>query len=546
MLISLIERKPTAPLPRSKVDMSSDTSSEQASRPAALGTLGGRVAAGGPPRVANRWTALVVLSLAQLMVILDSTIVNIALPSAQHDLGFSTDDRQWVVTGYALAFGSLLLLGGRLADVFGRKRLFIIGLAGFAVASAAGGAATGFAMLLIARIAQGGFAAMLAPAALSMVSVTFAHDANERGRAFGIFGAISGAGGALGLLLGGILTQDLSWRWCLYVNLIIAAVAFVGAVVFLSDGARPQRTRLDVPGTAVAILGLVGIAYGLGGAASKGWHDVWTLGPVLTGVVLVTVFVLIERRASRPLLPLPVVLDRDRGAAYLSIGISGTGGFAVFLFLTYYLQETLRFTPFQTGLAFLPMVALVILGAVLSGSILLPRTGPRPLVPLGCLLAAIGMAMLTGIDVQSSYAVGVLPPLLMIGLGLGLIFGPGQNAATSGVRSHDAGVASAMVNIAQQIGGSIGLAVFSSLSATAITDYLAAHAATATRPATIVEATLASYHFVFWIAAALFLGGAVLAALLFRGAPCGPTRMPRSSSRLDPIRKTTAHSTHRK
>jgi EmrB/QacA subfamily drug resistance transporter len=471
------------------------------------------------PRVANRWIALVVLSLAQLMVILDSTIVNIALPTAQHDLGFSTDDRQWVVTGYALAFGSLLLLGGRLSDFFGRKRMFIIGVAGFAVASAAGGAATGFAMLLIARVAQGAFAAVLAPAALSMLSVTFADDANERGRAFGIFGAISGAGGALGLLLGGVLTQDLSWRWCLYVNLIIAAVAFVGALVFLRDGGRPERTRLDIWGTVAAVLGLVGLVYGLGNAESKGWKDFWTLGPAIAGTVLLIVFVLIERRASHPLLPLRVVLDRVRGTAYLAAGISGTGMFAVFLFLTYYLEDTLKFTPIETGAAFLPMIGAVMVAAVFSGSVLMPRTGPRPLVPAGCVLAAAGMAMLTGIPASSSYAASVLPALLVTGLGFGLIFGPVQNAATSGVQTHEAGVASAMVNTAQQIGGSIGTAVFSSLTATAITDYLNAHAAAAARPATIANATLAGYRLVFWVAAAVFLGSAVLAGLMFRSGP---------------------------
>jgi EmrB/QacA subfamily drug resistance transporter len=323
--------------------------------------------AGSGTRIRNRWMALVVLSLAQLMVILDSTIVNIALPTAQHELGFSLDDRQWVVTGYALAFGSLLLLGGRLSDFFGRRKLFLVGVVGFAAASAVGGAAGDFAVLMAARVAQGAFAAVLAPAALSMVSVTFADDANERGRAFGIFGAVSGAGGALGLLLGGILTQDLSWRWCLYVNLVIAGFAFVGALVFLAAGDLPERTRLDVSGTVTALVGLFGIVYGLGNAASNGWSNLWTLCPVIAGVVLVVVFVLIERRVREPLLPLRVILDRNRGAAYLSVGMSGTGGFAVFLFLTYYLQETLQFTPLQAGVAFLPISGLVIVGAVLSG-----------------------------------------------------------------------------------------------------------------------------------------------------------------------------------
>ncbi|MFJ9843359.1 MFS transporter [Kitasatospora sp. NPDC101155] len=500
----------------------------QAERPTGSATLTKDGRAGAEPRSPNRWIALVVLSLAQLMIILDSTIVNIALPTAQLDLGFSTANRQWVVTGYALAFGSLLLPGGRLCDLFGRKRIFILGAVGFAAASALGGAAGGFDVLLIARIAQGGFAALLAPAALSMVSVTFADDAGERGRAFGVFGAISGAGGALGLLLGGILTQDLSWRWCLYVNVIIAAFAVIGALLFLVDHARPQRTRLDLPGTVLALLGLVGIVYGLGNAATKGWSDAWTLAPIALGILLVAVFMLVERRARNPLLPLPVVLDRDRGASFLAIGISGTGGFAVFLFVTYYLAETLHFSPITTGVAFLPMIALVMVGAIISGAVLLPRIGPRPIVPVGCLLSAIGMAMLVGLGTHSTYATGVLPPLLVLGLGLGLIFGPGQNAATSGVRSHEAGVASAMVNITQQIGGAIGLAAFSSLDTMATSHYLTAHAATAAETATRTAATLAGYHFVFWVAAALFLAGALLTAALFRSGrlPAGEPDQP--------------------
>ncbi len=501
--------------------MSFDTSLDASSldafrRQAAPNPARGRDAPDSGP---DRRIALVVLSLAQLMVILDSTIVNIALPTAQRDLGFSNDDRQWVVTGYALAFGSLLLLGGRLSDLFGRKQLFIIGVVGFAVASAVGGAATGFEMLLVARVAQGAFAAMLAPAALSLLSVTFADDATERGRAFGIFGAVSGAGGALGLLLGGVLTQSVSWRWCLYVNVIIAVITFVGALMSLRDGDRPERVRLDVPGTITVVLGLVGIVYGLGNAASKGWTDVWTLGAVSAGVVLVVVFVFIERRAAHPLLPLGVLLDRNRGTAYLAVGISGIGSFAVFLFLTYYLEDTLRFTPIQTGIAFLPMVGMLIVGAVVSGAALMPRTGPRPIVPTGCLLAAIGMALLTGIGTASTYAGGVLPALLILGYGLGLVFGPAQNAATSGARSNEAGVASALVNTAQQIGGSIGTAVFSALAASALTDYLHAHAATATQMATITDATLVSYHLVFWIAAATFLACGLLATALFRSGP---------------------------
>jgi EmrB/QacA subfamily drug resistance transporter len=480
----------------------------------------------------NRWIALMVLSLAQLMVVLDSTIVNIALPTAQSDLGFSNNDRQWIVTGYALAFGSLLLLGGRLSDLFGRKRLFSIGVIGFAVASAVGGAATGFDMLLVARVAQGAFAALLAPAALSLVSVTFSDNANERGRAFGIFGSVAGAGGAVGLLLGGVLTQSVSWRWCLYVNVFIAAIALAGALIWLREGDRPERVRLDMAGTLTVVIGLVAIVHGLGNAASKGWTDVWTLGSIIVGVVLIIAFVLLERRVPHPLLPLGVLLNRNRGTAYLAVGISGVGTFAVFLFLTYYLEETLKLTPIQTGLAFLPMVGTLIVGGVSASAVLMPRIGPRPLVPVGCLLAAVGLALLTGIGATSTYAGSVLPALLVLGLGLGLVFGPSQNAATSGVASHDAGVAASLVNTAQQIGGSIGIAVFSALAASAIVTYLSAHAATATQIATITEGTIASYRLVFWIAAAIFLAAGIVAALLFRSGPL-PIEAGRSDQPTD-------------
>lgn len=338
-------------------------------------------------RVPNRWLALVVLSLAQLMDIIDNTIVNIALPTAQRDLGFLTADRQWVVTGYALAFGSLLLIGGRLSDLFGRKRMFMVGVGGFAVASAVGGAASGFEMLLAARIAQGAFAAMLAPAALSLLSVTFSDNPRDRGRAFGVFGAISGAGGAIGLLLGGVLTEGLSWRWCLYVNLIFAAVAFGGAIALLRDGPRPDRIRFDYAAGFTVVAGLSGVVYGLGNAATGGWGTATTLVPAIVGALLLVVFVVVEGRVRNPFLPMRVVLDRARGTSYLTLGICGAGLFAIFLFLTYYLQQDLDFSPLRTGVAFLPMIGCVTAGAVISGAVLLPRTGPRPLIPVGAALA---------------------------------------------------------------------------------------------------------------------------------------------------------------
>ncbi|QLS59445.1 DHA2 family efflux MFS transporter permease subunit [Klebsiella variicola] len=479
---------------------------------------------------AGRWLALGALSLAQLMDVLDNTIVNIALPSAQHELGFSTDDRQWIVTGYALAFGSLLLLGGRLSDLFGRRRMFLVGVIGFLVASVIGGAANGFMTLLLARIGQGAFAAMLAPAALSLVSVIFADNAQDRGRAFGVFGAVSGIGGALGLLLGGILTETLSWRWCLYVNLIFGVVAWIGALMFVPRDDRSQRTRLDLPGAITVTLGLVGIVYGLGSAASHGWSDFWTTGPVIGGLTLMIAFVAIERHTDNPMLPLRVVLDRTRGAAYLTLWITGMGMFAVFLFLTYYLQEILKFGPVMSGAAFLPMIGAVVISSIISGAVLFPRTGPRLLVSFGCVLAAVGMAMFTVIGATSSYVAHVLPGLLVTGLGFGMIFSPVQNAATSGVLAHDAGVASAMVNTMQQIGGAIGIAVFNSLASAAVAAYLANYHGTSSQPTTKIDATLVGDHLVFMTASGVFLIGGVVAALLFRSGAIPVHRNPESAS----------------
>ena len=461
--------------------------------------------------VPGRWLALVVLALAQLMVVLDATVVNIALPTAQADLGFSNDDRQWVVTGYALAFGSLLLLGGRLSDFFGRKKMFVIGVIGFAAASAIGGAAQNFEMLLAARALQGVFGAALAPAALALLTTTFTQPA-ERAKAFGIFGAIAGAGGGVGLLLGGVLTEYASWRWCLYVNLLIAAVTLLGSGK-LHEAARTHKARLDMPGAVTAVVGLVALVYGLANAETHGWSSASTVIPIIVGLVVLVAFVLIERRSTHALLPLRVVLDRNRGGAYLTLAISSIGMFGIFLFLTYYLSTTLGFSPVQSGAAFLPMLAVLMITATVTGSVLVPRVGPRPLVPTGAVIAAIGMALLAQVGLDSSYLTGVLPGLVVIGLGLGLVFAPVQNAATAGVDTDDAGVASAMINTVQQVGGSIGTAMLSSFAASAAAGYVADHGASAQ---TVALATLHSYHVVFWWSTAFFAVVAVVSAVLFR------------------------------
>src|SRR6266852_3227009 len=285
----------------------------------------------------RRWLVLVVAAVAQLMLVLDGTIVNIALPSAQQALGFSNGDRQWVVTAYALSFGSLLLVGGRLGDIFSRKWVFITSLVGFAIASAIGGAAGSFAVLVTARALQGAFGAVLAPSALGTL-VSMFNDPRERGRAFGVFGSVAAGGGAVGLILGGVLTEYLSWRYCLYVNLVFAAIAVAGALAYIRSSRPAARPRMDWPGAVLACAGLFLIVFGFSRAETSGWTAPLTIGSLVLGLVLLAGFVLAEQRSSHPLLPLRVILDRTRGGSYVAVGISGIAIFGTFLFLTYYLQ----------------------------------------------------------------------------------------------------------------------------------------------------------------------------------------------------------------
>ncbi|GAA2079159.1 MFS transporter [Streptomyces albiaxialis] len=468
----------------------------------------------------HRWWTLAVIGLAQLMVVLDATIVNIALPSAQRDLGFSNDGRQWVVTAYALAFGSLLLLGGRLADLFGRRRTFITGLIGFAAASALGGAAQSFTMLIAARALQGAFGAVLAPSALSLLTTTFT-DPGERSRAFGVFGAIAGSGGAIGLLLGGVLTEHLDWRWTLYVNDVIAVFAVIGALVFVRSRVPTERPVLDLRGTVLVAAGLFCVVFGFSNAETHAWSDWSCWAFLVAAVVLLASFVLWEARAEHPLLPLRVLRDRNRSASYISVFIAGVGMFGVFLFLTYYLQQTLDYTPVKTGLAFLPMVGMLMLTAQFSTNVLLRRVGPKPVVPLGMGLSAAGLVWLTALGLHSGYAAHVLPPLLVLGLGLGLVMPTAMSLATLGVAAHDQGVASATVNTMQQIGGSIGTALFNTMAASTVTDYAEHHFG---EPNVEAEAAVHSYATAYWWAAAFFTVGLVISALLYRrGRPLEET-----------------------
>jgi EmrB/QacA subfamily drug resistance transporter len=473
----------------------------------------------------RRWWTLAVLGLAQLMVVLDATIVNIALPSAQADLGFGTADRQWVVTAYALAFGGLLLLGGRLADLFGRRRTLLIGLAGFALASALGGAATGFGTLVGARALQGVFGALLAPSALSLLTITFS-DPKERGKAFGIFGAIAGAGAALGLLLGGVLTEYASWRWTLYVNVPIALVAGLGAMRFVRQVPRGTDVHLDIPGVVTAVLGLGGLVYAFARAESDGWADPVTVTLIVVSVLLLVAFVLLQQRVAHPLLPLRVVLDRRRGGAYLAIGLAAIGMFAVFLFLTYYLQQTKGFSPLQSGFAFLPFVAGILTSSTVVVPRLLPKIGPRFLIAAGQLLGMAGLLYLWRLQADSGYAVHVLPALFVMGLGMGLIFASCFNTATSGTRPADAGVASALVNTGQQVGGALGTALLNTFAASATASYVSSHGQS---PALLAQAAVAGETRAFLIAAGVFLFGAVLSLLVI---PSGPNPVPQRGAQV--------------
>ncbi|MFG3101880.1 MFS transporter [Streptomyces sp. NPDC048182] len=462
----------------------------------------------------RRWWGLVIIALAQLMVVLDATIVNIALPSAQRALGMSDGNRQWVITAYTLAFGGLLLLGGRIADLVGRKRTFVIGLIGFAAASALGGAATNSAMLFGARALQGVFAAVLAPSALSLLTTTFT-DPRERGKAFGIYGALAGSGSAIGFIVGGVLTEYLNWRWCLYVNVPIAVIAVVGALSLLHDRPGHAGARLDVPGVLLGCGGLVALVYGFSEAQPRGWSDPLVLGLFAAGVVLLATFVWWQTRAPMPLLPLHIIRDRNRAGCFLTMMLAVIGMFGLFLFMTYYLQVILGYSPVKTGLAFLPLTAAIVIGSTQISARLLNHVGPRMLMVPGMLLASGGMVILTQLTVHSEYASEILPALILMGLGMGLTFMPVFSTATAGVAPQDSGVTSATVNTSQQVGGSIGTALLNTIATTSSANYIAAHLTNPSQRARVIpEGVVHGYTTAIWIAAGVMLLAGLVAGLL--------------------------------
>jgi EmrB/QacA subfamily drug resistance transporter len=446
------------------------------------------------------------------MISLDVLIVNIALPSAQRSLGFGIADRQWVVTAYALAFGSLLLLGGRLSDLFGRKRMFVIGLIGFGVASAAGGAAPSFDVLVLARAVQGAFAAVLAPSALALLTTTFT-EAKARARAFGIYAALAGGGAAVGLLLGGALVQYLNWRWCMFVNVGFVAAALLGAGLLRNDQAH-TRPALDLPGIALVSSGLFGLVFGFSHASTGGWLNPTTLSTIVAGVVVLAGFAYRETQTASPVLPLAVVLDRNRGASYLAILIVGLGQFGMLLFVTYYCQRTLGFTAIQSGLAFLPWLAAFTTTSQIGSRVIAKRVGPRWTIAPGIAIAGLALIMLSQLSVSSSYATDVLPALILFGAGVGLTIACAVNAATSVSEPGHAGAASAMVNTSQMIGASLGTALLNSLAVSAVASYLATHVG---QPQAAAQAATHSYATVFMISAVIMLVGSLLVGALARG-----------------------------
>lgn len=460
---------------------------------AATGAVTGAatIAATGTSR--GKWTALVFLALAQFMVVLDGTIVNLALPRLQADLGISDSTRSWVVTAYALAFGALLLLGGRIADFWGRKRIFLVASAGFAAASLIGGVAQQTSELIGARALQGLFAALLAPAALALLTVAFP-GGKDRGTAFAIFGSISGVGAAIGVLLGGFLTDYVSWRWCFFVNIPIAVIALAGVWVKVRESKADGRSRYDWPGVVLAALGLGSLVFGFTNA-EHGWAAPEAWGFILAGAVLLVLFVVVEKRVQHPLLPLRVATERNRAAGFLAAFLSGAVLIGGILFINYYIQIVLGFAPFMAGLASLPMTAVLIVTAGIVAKNL-PRLGAKIPLAAGPVFLAAAMLWLTQVKADSNYAVIMLPALVLMGIGLALVFVPTQNLALFGVDRDDAGVASALVNASQQIGGSLGIALFSTIAA----------AATAASAGPRLEALTAGYSAVFlWAALAAIL-----------------------------------------
>jgi EmrB/QacA subfamily drug resistance transporter len=483
-------------------------------------TGGGRAGARG----ARPGVALLVIATAQLMVVLDATIVYVALPHIQRGLGFSNSGLEWVVNAYALTFGGLLLLGGRAGDLLGRRRMFMAGLLLFSAASLAGGLATSPAWLLAARTAQGVGGAIVAPAALALIATTFT-EGPQRSRAMGVYASMSGVGGALGLVVSGLLVTYASWRWVMFVNVPIGLAVALAARVTI--GETPRRAGgFDVPGAVTGTVGIAALVYGLSNAATTAdgvshWGDAKVIVTLTAGVVLLAAFAFIEARGSQPLLPPRVLRDRDRlGANLIMLGV-GTANFGVFFFLTLYVQELLGYSPLREGVAFLPLTAALLVGAAAAAP-LVSRIGARPLLVAGAAASAGGMYWLSRITEHSSYAGGLLGPSLIAGAGLGLLFVPLPIVGLSRVAEYDSGVASSLLNTGRQVGGALGLGVLGTVAWTVTANRVRSGGTGLTRAAAYQHALAAGLDRAFLVAAGLAILILVTAIITIRsGKPHG-------------------------
>jgi EmrB/QacA subfamily drug resistance transporter len=461
------------------------------------------------PGTRRRWT-LSAVSAAQLLVVLDGTIVNIALPSAQSALGMSDGSRQWVITAYALAFGGLLLIGGRVSSALGHRRTFGIGLAGFAVASALGGAAGNPETLFAARALQGAFAAVLAPAGLSLLTTTFT-EPGERGRAFGVFAAVGAAGSAVGLIAGGLLTEYAGWRWCLYINVPVALLALLGTTLVPADRPLRGEGRLDVAGALLSAAGFATVVYAFNEAEPFGWGSAKVLVLLAAGVLLLAAFAVVELRAPHPLLPMPVLLHRARAGALLSITLMFVAMFGFYLFMSYYTQTVLGYSPVQAGLVLIINALAALLGSTLIAGKLHGRVAPALLIVPGLVAAAAGVLILTGLTARSTDVLPLYltPALILTGLGLGCVLPPTAGLATADVPLRDIGAASAAYNASQQLGAALGTALLNTVAASATASYVAS--AGRTSPA---EASVHGYTTALTVAFGILLAAACVAGPL--------------------------------
>lgn len=461
-------------------------------------------------RSRNLTIALLVIAFAQLMVVLDTTIVNVALPSVQRALHFNAIDLEWVINGYTLAFGGLLLLGGRAGDLFGRRRIFIAGVLLFGAGSFAGGLATTASWLIIARIVQGAGAAIVAPTALSLIADTFEEGA-ARTRALSVYAGAAGSGGAVGLVLGGLIANYLSWRWVLFVNVPIALVLAVVAPRVLP--ASDRRTgRLDLPGAITVTGAMTLLVYGFNHAADHGWSDTITIASLGVGAALTALFLLIELRTAEPLTPLRLFANGNRVGAYALRMVAGSMTLAVLFFLGQIVQNGLGYSPLKAGFAFLPLGAGVVITAQITSRVI-GRTGPRVPIALGAMIVAVGLLWLSQLPSHPAYVPDILGPLALLSVGFGLIFFPTTMVAVSGATRRESGLASAVLNVSQQLGGSIGLAILGTVAANVAKADLAGIRPT---PSAISHAMTMGFTTAFEVGVLIALAGAVIALLAIR------------------------------